>query len=151
MIRTITCFCMLAMCAAPAHAVGPDWTPSDTYSACSAKAFTRVEGDACLAAEAKRIDALLVQYLDAVRARLAREAADGGSRDALVSFEKIEAAFEEYRRLECAAVYAYWTGGSVRTAQASQCHIRLTVARTHEVWRHFLTYVDRTPPLLPEP
>ena len=31
------------------------------------------------------------------------------------------------------------------------CMIEATRARTHDIWTDYLTYVDRTPPVLPEP
>ena len=39
----------------------------------------------------------------------------------------------------------------VRWAAYLGCKIALTQARTHWLWRNWLTYMDSTPPILPEP
>lgn len=52
---------------------------------------------------------------------------------------------------ECDAVYEWWREGTVRGAMALGCEIRVTKARTMTIWRNWLTYPDRSPPLLPEP
>lgn len=60
-------------------------------------------------------------------------------------------AFNTYRERECDAVYADWAGGSIRYTMALSCKIDLTDRRTHRIWENWLTYMDSTPPILPEP
>jgi len=48
-------------------------------------------------------------------------------------------------------LYDWWKGGTIRGAMTLGCRTRITEARTLEVWRNWLTYVDSTPPILPRP
>jgi len=59
--------------------------------------------------------------------------------------------WQAYTSSHCGAVYTQWRGGSIRNAMAIACKITLTQQRTHELWSHFLTYMDSTVPVLPEP
>lgn len=62
-----------------------------------------------------------------------------------------EEAFLPYRQAECDAVYENWKGGTIRYTMALSCKIDLTDARTHTIWENWLTFMDSTPPVLPEP
>ncbi len=59
--------------------------------------------------------------------------------------------WQAYLSSHCDAVYTQWRNGSVRGFKHLSCQSRLTRQRTHEIWKSFLTYVDSTPPVLPEP
>ncbi len=39
----------------------------------------------------------------------------------------------------------------IAAIKAIWCKTKLTKQRTHELWENFLTYMDSTPPVLPEP
>ncbi|MEA5445347.1 lysozyme inhibitor LprI family protein [Gammaproteobacteria bacterium AB-CW1] len=68
--------------------------------------------------------------------------------------EAIESAQEQwdnYVDSHCGSVYTQWRDGTIRDAKALSCKTRLTRQRTHEIWLNFLTYMDSTPPVLPEP
>lgn len=90
-------------------------------------------------------DALLARYLTAAQARIDK---DFGSKPNL---KAAQAAWARYRDVECGDVFDLWVQGTYRTMADSECMLRLTQQRTHEVWRAYLTYQDSTPPLLPEP
>ncbi len=62
-----------------------------------------------------------------------------------------QAAAERYREEECNSVYENWKDGTIRNAMSLRCSIRLTDQRTHDIWRHWLTYQDSSTPILPEP
>ena len=64
---------------------------------------------------------------------------------------KGDAAFEAYREAECRAVHKDWEEGTIRTIKALSCEIALVDERTHTIWQTWLTYMDGTPPELPEP
>ena len=51
----------------------------------------------------------------------------------------------------CQAATTTLAGASLRPVQASECWLRLTRERSRELWRSYLTFQDRTAPLLPEP
>ncbi len=111
-----------------------------------------IEINECRAAERDRADAELKRYLEAARQRLTSEAADNPDvREALADLDKSQAAWAAYRTAECDAIYDYWKAGTIRTVMALSCEIDLTRQRTHQVWSQWLTYMDSTPPILPEP
>ncbi|WP_158770130.1 lysozyme inhibitor LprI family protein [Paraglaciecola sp. L1A13] len=59
--------------------------------------------------------------------------------------------WQSYMSSHCDSVYTQWRGGSIRGVMAISCKTKLTKQRTHEIWSNFLTYMDSTPPVLPEP
>jgi len=59
--------------------------------------------------------------------------------------------WETYQSSNCDSVYTLWKGGSIKNAMSINCSTRLTKQRTLELWESYLTSVDGSPPLLPEP
>ncbi|WP_447956241.1 lysozyme inhibitor LprI family protein [Vreelandella sp. EE7] len=59
--------------------------------------------------------------------------------------------WQAYAAAHCGAVYTQWREGSIRGVMGITCLTRLTKQRTHDIWQDFLTYMDSTPPVLPEP
>ncbi|KOC96900.1 hypothetical protein ACS82_23080 [Vibrio parahaemolyticus] len=56
-----------------------------------------------------------------------------------------------YIASHCGSIYTKWREGTIRDVMAISCETKLTRQRTYEVWANFLTYMDSTPPVLPEP
>ncbi|MBX7533893.1 DUF1311 domain-containing protein [Qipengyuania sp. 1XM1-15A] len=65
--------------------------------------------------------------------------------------EASDAAFLAYRDAECGAVWEDWKEGTIRGVMGLDCRIAMTDRRTLTIWRNWLTYMDSTPPVLPEP
>jgi uncharacterized protein YecT (DUF1311 family) len=110
----------------------------------------------CYAGRAAKADADLARYVAAARDRLKQEAAtaDRGDTSAVRALQGLEAAegdWVRYRDAECGAVYDYWSAGTIRDVENLDCRIGVTRLHTHTIWRLWLTYMDSTPPLLPEP
>lgn len=59
--------------------------------------------------------------------------------------------WETYMSSHCDSVYTQWREGTIRVVKSILCETKLTRQRTHEIWSNFLTYMDSTPPVLPEP
>jgi len=59
--------------------------------------------------------------------------------------------WQNYMASHCDSVYTQWRDGTIRGVMAISCKTKLTKQRTHEIWQNFLTYMDSTPPVLPEP
>ncbi|WP_432452422.1 MULTISPECIES: lysozyme inhibitor LprI family protein [unclassified Agarivorans] len=59
--------------------------------------------------------------------------------------------WRKYYKSHCDSVYTQWREGSIRGVMALSCKTKLTKLRTHQLWENFLTYMDSTPPVLPEP
>ena len=62
-----------------------------------------------------------------------------------------QAAWAAYARIVCEGVNDAFKDGSIHTAMFLGCMIEMTHERTRVIWRNHLTYVDSTPPVLPEP
>ncbi|WP_147418206.1 lysozyme inhibitor LprI family protein [Salinisphaera sp. Q1T1-3] len=104
-----------------------------------------LEIQTCMAKKLDKANTRLARYLTAAQARIDK---DFGSRPNL---KTAQAAWVHYRELECGDVFELWAQGTYRTTASSECMLRLTKERTHEIWQAYLTYQDSTPPLLPEP
>jgi uncharacterized protein YecT (DUF1311 family) len=108
-------------------------------------AVTTLDMDHCIAAIVQRAQERQAKYLAAAIARYADES------EVTDRIKASDAAFSEYERAECGAVYQLWIEGSIRNVMALQCKLVLIDRRTHTIWRNWLTYMDSTPPILPEP
>jgi uncharacterized protein YecT (DUF1311 family) len=114
---------------------------------------TTTDINQCLIAEAASADAERVRYFQAAQTRLKQEAPPSDAAAVALPAEigKVEAAWTTYRDLECGAVFDYWSAGTIRVMMEESCYIDLTRQHTHTLWSEWLTYMDSTPPILPEP
>lgn len=60
-------------------------------------------------------------------------------------------AWRNYVKADCHAVYTQWREGTIRTVMSLSCSISHTKRRTHDLWQNYLTFMDSSPPVLPEP
>lgn len=119
-----------------------------------AQAMTTFEVNACAMADLEAETARMELYLEAARARAGEmdQSPDFAQpTDQVRYLAEAQAAWEVYASAVCDGVYDQWKEGTIRTVMAIDCRIRLTRERTHAIWRHHLSYVDSTPPVLPEP
>lgn len=56
-----------------------------------------------------------------------------------------------YRQSYCNGIYEIWSDGTIRGVMFGECMQKLTKQRTHKIWEDYLTFMDSTTPLLPEP
>jgi uncharacterized protein YecT (DUF1311 family) len=110
------------------------------------KPVTTYDFNTCGSREADRARAEMQRYLEAAKVRMQKE-----DSQAVAALEAAQSAWTSYQEKHCAAVYARWQGGTIRDPASVQCSIDLTRQRTHQLWADYLTYPDRTPPILPEP
>lgn len=104
-------------------------------------AFTTVEVNQCAAIELDAAKTELEKYLKA--------SFDHNSFDPkLVEAMKLA---QTDLPSHCDSVYTQWRDGTIRGVMGISCKTKLTKQRTHELWENFLTYMDSTPPVLPEP
>jgi uncharacterized protein YecT (DUF1311 family) len=106
---------------------------------------TTLEMNQCLSDQITLAEKELAKYFEESRRRVAHDPRT------LVEFEKAQKAWVAFRDAHCGAIYQYWAQGSVRGAKAGYCVLKLTRRRTHDLWDAYLTYIDTTPPILPEP
>ena len=108
-------------------------------------AVTTFDINVCEGKKLKEAEVKLVQYL-AKALEVIKE-----QKEAFSSLEKSQTAWEEYKDEYCDAVYENWSDGSIRGFMQISCLIKLTNQRTHNIWQDYLTYMDSSPPILPEP
>jgi len=110
-----------------------------------ANASNTVDETKCMSAEIDKADRTLQEYLTEAKDRIARDKVVGLQLDAA------QAEWSRYRTRHCGDVYLYWEQGTYRYRASAQCQIDLARSRTHDIWAAYLTFVDSTPALLPEP
>lgn len=108
-------------------------------------AMNTIEINQCAAIELESAQAELDKYLAASFEHNAYDA------ELVASIKKAQESWQAYMSAHCSSVYTQWRDGSIRGIMALSCKTTLTKQRTHEVWANFLTYMDSTPPVLPEP
>jgi uncharacterized protein YecT (DUF1311 family) len=106
---------------------------------------TTLEMNECMAAIRERASERKDRYLAAAIARHEDQP------ELTAMIRQSEAAAEAYRKSECGAVYEDWKEGTIRNIMALSCDIALIDERTRTIWQNWLTYMDSTPPDLPEP
>ncbi|RFA24717.1 hypothetical protein CAI21_20655 [Alkalilimnicola ehrlichii] len=99
----------------------------------------------CAYQEVLAAEEVMDRYLAASRERFAEEP------EVVAAIDTAQESWLEYRDKHCGSVYTLWSGGSVRGLMANQCRLDSTEHRTYELWQAFLTFMDSTPPVLPEP
>ncbi|MFA0306090.1 lysozyme inhibitor LprI family protein [Vibrio splendidus] len=108
-------------------------------------AMNTIEINQCAAIELESAQAELDKYLAASFEHNAYDA------ELVSSIKVAQDSWQAYMSAHCNSVYTQWRDGSIRGVMALSCKTTLTKQRTHEVWANFLTYMDSTPPVLPEP
>ncbi|MEZ9522487.1 lysozyme inhibitor LprI family protein [Vibrio splendidus] len=108
-------------------------------------AMNTLEINHCAAIELESAQAELDKYLAAIFEHNAYDA------ELVASIKKAQESWQAYMSAHCNSVYTQWRDGSIRGLMALSCKTTLTKQRTYEVWANFLTYMDSTPPVLPEP
>ncbi|MHA6332478.1 DUF6265 family protein [Qipengyuania sp. CAU 1752] len=108
-------------------------------------AMTTVGINECLGTVMGRADMRRRQYLGAALER------HGDNLELRSLIEASGVLFLRYRDAECRAVAEDWQEGTIGTAMILSCFIEMTDRRTHAIWQNWLTFMDNTPPLLPEP
>ncbi|MEZ9480449.1 lysozyme inhibitor LprI family protein [Vibrio splendidus] len=108
-------------------------------------AMNTIDINHCAAIELESAQAELDKYLTASFEHNDYDA------ELVASIKKAQDSWQAYMSAHCNSVYTQWRDGSIRGVMALSCKTTLTKQRTHEVWVNFLTYMDSTPPVLPEP
>ena len=108
-------------------------------------AMTTYEMNICAGRETEAAETLLEKYLDKAKEKYKNETA------VITSLVKSQDAWVIYRKTHCDAIYEMWSGGTIRGVMFGGCMLQLTKQRIHKIWEDYLTYMDSTPPMLPEP
>lgn len=108
-------------------------------------ARTTIDINQCAAIELESAQAQLAEYL---QASFEHHADDP---ELVAAIKAAQKDWQAYLAAHCDAVYTQWRDGTIRGVMSLSCKTQLTQQRTYEVWANFLTYMDSTPPVLPEP
>ena len=102
--------------------------------------------------ERARMEHYLAVALEAARSGDAASAEYGGDVTQQAAYlAAAQAAWTAYAEITCDGVYDQWRNGSIRNLMHHGCMSRMIRERTHAIWRDHLTFMDSTPPVLPEP
>lgn len=117
---------------------------SATETACR-QAKTTLALEECTRHEIATLESELESYLAAARQSLE------GDEQSLAALSRAQQRWLDYRGEHCLAVRTLWVGGSIRGVMMNQCLLHQTRQRLWDIWDTYLTFMDSTPPLLPEP
>ncbi|MBJ7550217.1 lysozyme inhibitor LprI family protein [Marinomonas ostreistagni] len=107
--------------------------------------YTTPDINYCAGKELEGAEATMKQYF---KASLKRQEEDIEVVDAI---KLSQHDWLQYRESYCDAIYSQWREGTIRGVMYLSCKKQLTQQRTHTLWADFLTYMDSTEPVLPEP
>ncbi|TEW42685.1 lysozyme inhibitor LprI family protein [Psychromonas algicola] len=116
---------------------------SDDFD-CS-QAMTTPQINYCAGVELEKAEAEMNTYLTKSKEH------NGHDMELIKSIEVAQKAWTNYANAHCDAIYTQWRGGTIRGLMSLSCKTKVTKQRTHEIWANFLTYMDSTPAVLPEP
>lgn len=108
-------------------------------------AITTPEINYCKGLEVEAAEAEMEQYLQASLVRYKEEP------EITKTLKAAHTVWLAYRESYCHAQYTQWQGGTIRGVMYGECMLQLTRQYTHNLWQDYLTYMDSTPPVLPEP
>lgn len=109
------------------------------------EAYSTVEINQCAATDLEAAQKEMQRYFEA---SLTHNHSDA---ELVAAIKVAQNDWEKYYRSHCDSVYSMWREGTIRGVMTLSCRTQLTRQRTHELWDNFLTYMDSTPPVLPEP
>lgn len=109
------------------------------------KAFNTLEINYCAKVELDKAEAEMQRYLDK---SIAQYIADS---NVVESINIAQSAWLSYSKSQCDSVFTMFRDGSMRVVMTLSCRTKLTQQRTHELWSQYLTYMDSSEPVLPEP
>ena len=118
--------------------------PASAVNDCE-NARTTIEINQCAAAELESAQATLAEYLQASYEHHADDP------ELVAAIKTAQKDWQAYLASHCDAVYTKWRDGTIRGVMSLSCKTQLTRQRADEIWTNFLTHMDDSPPVLPEP
>jgi|688.fasta_scaffold754851_1 uncharacterized protein YecT (DUF1311 family) len=118
-----------------------------------AEATTTLAMTECLMVEVRRAESELDRILQTAQQRLDRERRDELRRplERPIDLAATQRLWLPYRQAHCGDIAQRWRGASLRPVVTAECLLRLSKARSRELWSAYLTFPDGTAPLLPDP
>ncbi|RYV01964.1 hypothetical protein SOPP22_11995 [Shewanella sp. OPT22] len=109
------------------------------------KAWTTIDINRCMSKDLNVAEQKMDKYLSKSKERYSEDSV------ILKSIDEAQNKWLEYRNSHCGSVYDVWRDGTIRGAMSLGCKLELTHQRTKVIWAAYLTYMDSTKPILPEP
>lgn len=109
------------------------------------KALNTLQINYCAKLKLDNAEAEMKRYLDK---SIAQYTADTY---VVESINIAQSAWKSYSKSQCDSVFTMFRDGSLRVVMTLSCRTKLTQQRTHELWSQYLTYMDNSTPILPEP
>ncbi|OEF27470.1 lysozyme inhibitor LprI family protein [Vibrio rumoiensis] len=123
----------------------PFWAAASDEPINCEQAYTTMDMNTCSAMELKAAQTEMSRYLEA---SLNQQADDP---EVVESIKTAQKDWHNYYTSHCHSVYEKWREGTIRGVMFTSCKTELTKQRTHELWKNFLTFMDDSEPVLPEP
>ena len=108
-------------------------------------AQSTVDRRACRHQQMKELEQRLQLYW-----KTAQQKATAKGLDPL-QFNAAQSSWERYRSEHCGNVYMLWKDASIRYEMVAVCNQKLIKDRTYDLWKAYLSSIDGTPPVLPDP
>lgn len=114
---------------------------------------TTIDGDDCMKTKRAEVEAIEDKYVNAARQRIAADtdSPQGHVVKTLNAFDAENAAWDALINKASTATRTDWEGGSIRGIMGTDREIKLIEIRVHNQWENWLTHMDSTPAILPEP
>ncbi len=109
------------------------------------QAITTLDINYCASQEGAVADKIMRRYLIASYSQYKHDP------NTVKAIKTSQQTWKTYKNSNCDAVHTSWNTGSIRGLMSINCHTRMTKQRTYELWLNYLTFMDSTPPMLPEP
>ncbi|MFM7266082.1 MAG: lysozyme inhibitor LprI family protein [Cyanobium sp.] len=120
-----------------------------------AEAFSTLAMTECLIVEVRRAESELERIVRTAQERLDRERREelrpAPPRERPIDLAATQRLWLAYRQAHCGNIAQRWRGASLRPVVTAECLLRLSKARSREIWSSYLTFPDGTAPLLPDP
>jgi len=109
------------------------------------KALNTIEINYCAKVKLDKAEAEMKLYLAKSIAQYTTDS------NIVESINIAQSAWQSYSQSQCNSVFTLFRDGSLRVVMTLSCRTKLTQQRTHELWSQYLTYMDSSAPVLPEP
>lgn len=112
-----------------------------------------IEMNQCSMTIVNQLKAIEGKYVQAIYTRINSDYKDDPEtlNELLVYIDEENKAWDDLINAASESTYTYWKGGTIRGVMGSGRKINLMKYRIHNQWQSWLTYMDSSPAVLPEP
>lgn len=109
--------------------------------------------DKCGVTMINQLKTVQEKYIAAIQHKIQTDYKDDPAilKETIEAFDKENIAWDTLINAASDATYSYWQQGTIRGVMNTGRKIELIKYRIHNQWNNWLTYIDSTPAILPEP